>query len=182
MTMDVVPRRSLRRSLALLACVPVSRALLKRALLFRFGRCVRALNAGDYRPLLAAYAENAVLHFHEGPHRWSGEHRGRAQIERFLQEFTRAGVRGEIGEVWMSGPPWALTLVARFDDGAVDPAGRQIYANHAVLLLRTRWGRVVEQEDFYSDTGAILEFERSLSELGVSPAAVSPAAGAASPR
>ncbi len=174
--MDLAPRRSL----ALLACVPVSRALVKRALLFRFGRCLRALNAGDYRPLLAAYAEDAVLRFHEGPHRWSGEHRGRAQIERFLQEFTRAGVRGEIGEVWMSGPPWALTLVARFDDGALDPSGRRIYANRAVLLLRTRFGRVVEQEDFYADTGAILEFERSLGELGVEPAVS--AARAASPR
>jgi ketosteroid isomerase-like protein len=175
------PRRPIAGSLALIACVPLSRALIKRALLFRFGRSVRALNSGDYAPLLAAYAENAVLHFHEGPHRWSGEHRGRAQIEHFLREFTRAGLRGEIGEVWMSGPPWALTLLARFDDRALDPDGRQIYANRTVLMLRTRRGRVVEQEDFYADTGAILELERRLRELGVAPA-VSSGRGRASTR
>ena len=38
-----------------------------------------------------------------------------------------------------------------------------------MLLLRTRWGKVVEQQDFYFDTGRIEKFDRRLSELGVLP-------------
>jgi len=93
-----------------------ARALFPRVLLLKLRRDVRRLNAGDYQPLLAGYAHDAVLHFNEGPHRWSGEHRGKAAIDRFLRDFTGAGLQGEIRALWIAGPPWALTMVARFDD------------------------------------------------------------------
>jgi hypothetical protein len=35
-----------------------------------------------------------------------------------------------------------------------------------VLVLTTRWGRVVRHEDFYEDTGRILAFEQGLRTLG----------------
>ncbi|MEZ5078533.1 MAG: hypothetical protein R2725_13945 [Solirubrobacterales bacterium] len=38
-------------------------------------------------------------------------------------------------------------------------------------MLHTRWGKVVEQEDCYFDTGRIVEFERKLVGLGVEPVA-----------
>jgi ketosteroid isomerase-like protein len=146
------------------------RALIERAILLRFRRDVERLNAGDHTGLLGAYADDAVLRFNEGAHRWSGEHRGQAAIERFLREFTRAGLRGEIRAVWLSGPPWAATLVARFDDRADAPDGRRIYSNRVVIVLRTRWGRIVEQEDFYEDTARILALEQELRALGIPPA------------
>ena len=147
------------------------RALAQRALVTQFERNLAKLNAGDYGPLLAGYAEDAVLHFNDGEHRWAGEHRGRAEIERFLREFVAAGLQGEIKQVWMSGPPWALTVAARFDDEATDRGGERIYANRVAMVLRTRWGRIVEHEDFYEDTSRILEFERALRERGVAPIA-----------
>ena len=55
-----------------------ARALMHRVLLAQFQRNLAALNAGDYPPLLANYADDAVLHFNDGPHRWAGEHRGKA--------------------------------------------------------------------------------------------------------
>jgi ketosteroid isomerase-like protein len=143
------------------------RALLPRLALLKLRNDLRRLNAGDYEPLLAGYADDAVLHFNDGPHRWSGDYRGKPEIERFLREFTAAGLKGEIRELWIAGPPWALTLIARFDDRATGPNGEELYANRVTIVARTRWGKIVEHEDFYEDTGRILAFDEKLRELGI---------------
>jgi ketosteroid isomerase-like protein len=147
-----------------------ARAALRRALLAKFRGDVRRLNDGRHESLLAAYAPDAVLRFNEGDHRWSGEHRGQAAIDRFLRNFTGAGIQGEVRDLFLAGPPWRLTLVVRFDDRA-ERDGTEIYRNRTVLVIRTRFGRIVEHEDFYEDTGRILELERRLREHGVAPAA-----------
>ena len=144
-----------------------ARALLPRLLLLKFKPDVAKLNAGDYKPLLDAYADDFVLHFNEGPHRWSGDWVGKPAFDRFLQNFTAAGLQGEIKSVATSGPLWKLTIWARFDDHADAPDGTRIYENHTVLVLRTRWGKIVEQHDYYADTAAILALENALEEMGV---------------
>lgn len=153
-------------ALAGAATAVAARALLRWLLVAALRHDLRLLNLGDYRPLLAKYADDAVLRFPGGDHRWAGEHRGRAGVERFLQRFTEAGLRGEVSEVVTTGPPWRMTLLVRFDDCAAGPDGAQLYANRAVLLLRTRRGRIVEHEDFFEDTARIAELERRLRELG----------------
>jgi ketosteroid isomerase-like protein len=155
-----------------------ARALLPRLALIKLRRDLRRLNDGDYKPLLAGYADDAVLHFNEGPHRWSGDHRGKPAIERFLREFTAAGLKGEIRDLWIGGPPWAMTLIARFDDRATGPDGEELYSNRVVILARTRWGKIVEHDDFYADTGRILAFEEKLRSLGRGPVAGEPAIAA----
>ena len=147
-----------------------ARSLLVRGLQAKLRRDVARLNAGDAGPLLSGYADDAVLVFNEGEHRWSGEHRGKAAIERFLRDFTGAGLQGEIGDVWIGGPPWALTMLARFDDEARGPGGEVLYRNRVVVVVRTRWGKIVHHEDFYEDTGRIEVLERRLQDLGVAPA------------
>jgi len=149
------------------------RAVLPHVLMLKLRRDVGRLNAGDYRPLLAGYADEAVLHFNEGPHRWSGEYRGKPAIECFLREFVGAGLTGEVRNLWIVGPPWALTMVARFDDRATGPNGEELYANRVVIMARTRWGKIVEQDDFYVDTARIVAFEEKLRELGMEPVAAS---------
>ncbi len=156
-------------------------ALLPRLILLKLNGDVERLNAGDHGPLLAGYAQDAVLRFNDGPHRWAGEHRGKERIDRFLRDFTRAGIKGEIRKLWIAGPPWALTMVVRFDDHADGPDGKEIYANRTVLVVRTRWGKIVEHEDFYEDTGRILALEEKLLGLGVLPLEVSPSRGPHSP-
>lgn len=138
------------------------RAALPQLALLRLRRDLQALNSGDYRPQLANYARDAVLRFPEGPHRFSGEHRGKDAIERFLRDFTAAGLQGEIRELFLAGPLWRLTLIAHFDDHAVGPDGREFYRNRAVLVVRTRWGRIVEHEDFFEDTSRIQQLEAGL--------------------
>lgn len=145
------------------------RALLPKLLLAKFGRDVEKLNAGDHSTLLDAYTDDAILRFNDGDHRWAGDWVGREGIDRFLQNFTAAGVQGEIKQIAISGPPWAMTLVVRFDDHADSPSGERLYENRTVLVLQTRWGKIIEQEDFYVDTGRIEHLDRRLTELGVPP-------------
>ncbi len=148
-----------------------ARAALPRLLLLRFAPSVAKLNAGDHTALLDNYAEDFVLHFHDGPHRWRGDWVGKAGMDRFLRNFTAAGIKGEIKAIATSGPLWALTMWVRFDDHADAPDGTRLYSNSTVLVLRTRLGKVVEQHDFYVDTQEIVDFDRKLEELGVAPIA-----------
>ncbi|GAA4764164.1 hypothetical protein [Actinomycetospora chibensis] len=52
----------------------------------------------------------------------------------------------------------------RFDDHADADDGTRLYENRAVLVLRTRWGRVVDHENFFIDTERIAASDRALSE------------------
>ena len=162
---------SLSRSsfVAGVATATAVRALMQRLMLLKLRRDVRKLNAGDYRPILSAFADDAVIVFNEGEHRWAGEHRGTAAIEAFLQNFVAAGIQGEIREIFIAGPPWRTTMLARFDDRADAPDGTRIYTNRTVLLARTRWGRIVRQEDFYEDTERIVAFDAVLQKHGITP-------------
>jgi ketosteroid isomerase-like protein len=162
--MTVGPNRRLPIALAGAGLALSARALLTRALLLKLRRDVRALNDGDIRPLLSSFAQDAVMRFNDGDHRWAGEHRGRVAIAAFLQSFVDAGLQGNVSELFISGPPWRTTLLARFDDHASDRAGEEIYRNRTILLARARWGRIVSQEDFYEDTQRIDELERRLSD------------------
>ena len=152
-----------------LAAAFAAMALMRRLLIIKFRADVKALNEGDYESLLAGYADDAVLRISDGPHRFAGEHRGRDAIEVFLKNFTAAGMQGELVEAWTKGPPWALTIVARFNDRAAGPDGEEIYSNRLVFCLRTRWGKIVEHEDFYVDTAPINQLEQRLIALGIDP-------------
>jgi ketosteroid isomerase-like protein len=149
------------------AAALLGRAALQRLLLAKLRRDVARLNDGDHRPFLAGFADDAVLRFAPGEHRWAGDHRGKPAIERFLRMFVAAGLEGEIRDLWFGGPPWAMTIVVRFDDHADGPDGTPIYANRTAIVVRTRWGRIVEQQDFYEDTERIAAFDRRLDELGI---------------
>lgn len=148
-----------------------ARPVLDGLLMAKFSRDLARLNDGDYRPLLSNYSDDAVLLFHDGPHRWAGpqhgRHAGKAAIEGFLREYVNAGVQGTIVKLWTAGPPWALTMITRFDDYADGPEGQRLYQNQAVLVLRTRFTKIIEQRDFYIDTDRIIQFDRALDLHGV---------------
>jgi ketosteroid isomerase-like protein len=144
-----------------------ARAVLPQLLLAKLRRDVSALNRGDRSALLRAYAKDAVLRFDEGDHRWAGDWVGRENIDRFLRNFTAARMQGTITGIALRGRPWALTVFVRFDDHADAPDGTRLYENRTVLVLRTRWAKVVHHEDFYADTRRIEEFDRRLTALGV---------------
>lgn len=151
------------------AAAVAGREGLRRLLLAKLRRDVARLNAGDSGPFLSGFADDAVLRFAPGEHRWAGDHHGKPAIERFLRMFVDARLQGQIRDLWLGGPPWAMTIVARFDDRSVGPDGEQLYSNRTAIVVRTRWGTIVEQQDFYEDTVRMAAFDRRLQELGILP-------------
>ncbi|MCH5642163.1 hypothetical protein [Gordonia sp. ABSL49_1] len=144
-----------------LAVAMSARRLLLWALARKLRHGVACLAQGDIGPLAAGYHEDAVLYFHEGDHRWRGRYEGRAAIEGFLLDFVDAGLAGDICSIVVGGAPWSMTIAIRFDDAAVLD-GEQIYTNRSVLWARARWGKIVEQRDFYEDSQRLIELDRRL--------------------
>jgi ketosteroid isomerase-like protein len=120
-------------------------------------RNVRSLARGNPGPLLAGYADDAVLVF-PGRSSWGGEHRGKAAIAEFLQRFLDAGLVGEVQEILVNGPPWRTSVCVLFTDKAMDDSGKVIYENRSVLYGRAVWGKIVYQEDF-EDTHKVEAFD-----------------------
>lgn len=132
----------------------------KAAVRWMIRRNVAALRAGDPGPLLAGYADDAVLVF-PGPGSWGGEYRGKEAIAGFLRRFLDDGIVGEAHDILVNGPPWRTTVAVLFTAKATDETGALIYDNRAVLLARARWGKITHQEDF-EDTHKSEAFERRL--------------------
>jgi ketosteroid isomerase-like protein len=125
-------------------------------------RNIRALNAGDPGPLLAGFADDAVLVF-PGHSSWGREYRGIAAIEGFVRRFVAARLVGTPHEILVNGPPWRTTACVVFSDQATDNTGAIVYQNRAVLFARVDWGKVVYQEDFL-DTQKVEVFDSYLAE------------------
>ena len=88
-------------------------------------RNIAALNAGDHGPALAMFADDLQFSF-PGDNSWATEfrplergrqshvtHRGRAEMERFLQRFVDAGIQMEVEDILVNGPPWNMRAAVR---------------------------------------------------------------------
>jgi ketosteroid isomerase-like protein len=145
----------------LLLLAAVSRPLYVLAVRAMLQRNVSALMAGNPGPLLKMYADDAVLEF-PGESSWGPEYRGKEEISGFLTRFLGVGLRGTVGSVWISGPPWATRIALEFDDWAYDDSGTtKVYENRAVIVFRTRLGRIV-RERVYEDTQKVARFDEHL--------------------
>jgi ketosteroid isomerase-like protein len=131
----------------------------KTAVRWMIRRNVRALRNGDPGPLLAGYADEAVLVF-PGNSSWSGQYRGKEAISGFMHRFLADGLVGEAHDILVNGPPWRTTICVLFTVQATRE-GTVVYDNRAVLFVRARWGKIVYQEDF-ENTHNIEAFERYL--------------------
>jgi ketosteroid isomerase-like protein len=147
----------------------------KAAVRWMISRNIEALNRGDYAPALAMFDEDATLSF-PGTSTFSSEfrdprpgrtayatHRGRAEIERFLQRYVAAGIQMEVEDILVNGAPWKARAMVRSHVWSPGPDGEDRYANRAVLAVQTRWGKITVQED-YEDTGRAEAFDRLLNE------------------
>jgi ketosteroid isomerase-like protein len=126
-------------------------------------RNIRLLNEGRYEPALAMFASDATLTF-PGDNSWSRmfrgpqtgresspTHRGKSEIEAFLRRYVSLGIQMEVEDILVNGPPWNTRAALIVHDWANDADGNEIYANRAVLVVRSRWAKIVAQED-YEDT------------------------------
>jgi ketosteroid isomerase-like protein len=126
-------------------------------------RNIAKLNTGDYGPALAMYTDDATLTF-PGDNSWATmfgphergraavpTHRGRAEIEAFLRRYTEHGIQMVVDDILVNGPPWRARAAVRCHDWIPGDHGGDVYDNRAVMWVQTRWGRIVEHED-YEDT------------------------------
>jgi ketosteroid isomerase-like protein len=135
----------------------------KAAARWMIKRNIAKLNTGDYGPTLAMYTDASTLTF-PGDNSWATmfrphergrdaipTHRGRTEIEAFLRRYTEHGLQMVVDDILVNGPPWNARAAVRCHDWAPGDDGGDAYNNRAVMWVTTRWGRIVEHED-YEDT------------------------------
>jgi ketosteroid isomerase-like protein len=145
----------------------------KAAVRWKIRRNIAALNRGDHRPALRMFADDATLAF-PGRTSWADQfratkqgrdrhstHRGRDEIESFLQRYVASGIQMVVEDVLVNGPPWNTRVAVRVHHWVEGPGGRDRYNNRAVLFVESAWGRIVAQED-YEDTQRVADFDRYL--------------------
>ena len=123
-------------------------------------RAVEGINAGQVEPALRNYADDATLVF-PGDHSWQAEYRGKDEIEMFLERVVKVGLKFEVHDVLVKGPPWNMTACVRFSNRVTSPEGEVVYANRGVLFLRGAWGKI-RHEEVYEDTQKVAEFDEYL--------------------
>jgi ketosteroid isomerase-like protein len=126
---------------------------------------IERLNAGDHRPTMRLYAADVRFRF-PGDSSWAGEIRGRDELERWLLRMVDAGIKHEVDEVIVQGPPWRTTLCVRATD-ALDTDDGRVYENRYVIWGRIAWGKLREYE-VYEDTQASKALDGYL-EPGTAP-------------
>lgn len=144
----------------------------KAAVRMLIRRSVTALNEGDYRPALGMFAREAQLSF-PGGNSWSRQHRdpdpgrdafathrGHDEIEAFLRRYVEHGIHMEVEDILVNGPPWNTRAAVRVHHWISGPDGSDAYANRAVLMVRTAWGKIRSQED-YEDTERVSAFDKA---------------------
>lgn len=135
-------------------------------------RNIARLNEGDAEPLLALAAPDAELRFPgdnslsrmfrpvvkgRRPH---ATHRGIDECRAFADRFVADGIRFEIEDILVNGPPWRTRVALRVHDYATGPDGTDDYNNRAVAFLELRWGRLLVWED-YEDTERVSARDRA---------------------
>ncbi len=144
---------------------------------------IKSLNEGDYGPALRMFADDATLAF-PGDNSWANQfrptalgreafatHRGRAELEAFLQRYVAHGLQMEAEDILVNGPPWNMRAAARVHHAVTGTDGHDVYANRAVLFVNARWGKIRAQED-YEDTTRVAAYDEAIgSTTTASPAA-----------
>jgi ketosteroid isomerase-like protein len=155
-------------------------SIYKAAVRMLIRRNIRSLNEGNYRPALAMFDQGAELTF-PGDNSWARQfrvpqpgreayptHRGRAEIETFLSTYVDNRIQMEVEDILVDGPPWNTRVALRVHDWIEGADGTDVYANRAVLMVRTSWGKIVSQED-YEDSERAAALDRHVAAAQVEP-------------
>lgn len=120
------------------------------------------LSAGDPRPVLWMDARDVRMTF-PGDSSWAVDLHSKAEHERWLRRFVRAGIQISADEVVLKGFPWRQTLCIRGRDQLRSAGGELVYENRYVIWGRLKWGRLKRYE-VYEDTQRTEAFDRWLAE------------------
>jgi len=151
-------------------------AMYKAATRAMVRRGIRELNEGDPTFLLKLASPDAELSF-PGDNSWSRmfrpvvkgterhvTHRGIDECRAFADRFAAEGLRLEVEDILVNGPPWRTRVAVRAWDHSPDGT----YTNRAVAWLELRWGRLQRWED-YEDTERVAAWDRAR-EAAAAPA------------
>ena len=137
----------MKRLLLLAALAPsLYRAAIRGALRFNLAR----VRKGDTRLLFATYAHDVHFRF-PGDSSWAVELHGKAEHERWLRRFIRAGLQISADEVILKGFPWRQTICVRGRIHLDDPQDGRVYDNRYVIWGQIAWGKLRRYE-VYEDT------------------------------
>jgi ketosteroid isomerase-like protein len=156
--------------------------MLKALVRSQIRRQIDQLNRGNAAPILALAAPDAELCF-PGNNSYSAQfrtppggsrpyatHRGPVELEAFANRFVAAGLRIEIEDILVNGPPWRTRIALRGTDAAIDDTGAVVYENRIVAFIEARWGKIHRWED-YLDTEKVRGWDELIAATGRAPAA-----------
>ncbi len=63
-----------------------------------------------------------------------------------LERFVRVGLRFEVREILVKGPPWGTTVCLWFTDRLAAQDGSIVYENRGTILAKIAWGKVFYYE------------------------------------
>lgn len=81
------------------------------------------------------------------------------EIEAVVSTISSAtGIFMHVDDILVNGPPWNTRIAVRGHHWVAAPNGEDDYHNRAVLFATTRWGKIINQED-YEDTVRVADFD-----------------------
>lgn len=123
-------------------------------------RSLRYHQTGDIDGLLKNYADDVHFVF-PGNNSWAVDVRGKEAIRGWLQRFHDLGLKLEVHDILVAGPPWNMRVCMQFTDHAADDQGRIVYENTGVIYAKGRWGKIVSYT-VYEDTEKVAAFDEYL--------------------
>jgi ketosteroid isomerase-like protein len=128
------------------------------------------INEGDAGFLLRMASPEAEIVF-PGDNSWAAmyrpvrrgrhphpTHRGIEECRGFADRFVQEGIRFEVEDILVNGPPWNTRVAVRANNRQTGPDGTDRYNNRLVAFLELRWGRLVRWED-YEDTQRVADWD-----------------------
>src|SRR6478752_1730253 len=104
-------------------------------------RVYAQFNARNAEPAIARFAEDAHLIF-RGRSALAADLHGKSEVAALLRELMTLGLRWEIHDVVVQGPPWNTRLATRYTVRADQPSGHAPLSYQAFQYARLVWGRV----------------------------------------
>src|SRR5947209_6976888 len=112
--------------------------------------------------MLAVYAKGARFVF-PGNNSWAVDVRGKDAIARWLRRFHRVGLKIDVHDILVGGPPWNTRICLAFTDHLTEPGGRVVYENRGVIFGTSRWGKITDYTVF-EDTEKVAALDVYLAE------------------
>jgi ketosteroid isomerase-like protein len=158
-------RRPGLRIVTVAAMFSLVRVLYGGVLRYVLRGALRRLKTGDPGPVLRLLASDVRFRF-PGRSSWAADARGRDEVDRWLRRFVDVGMRLDVDDILVAGPPWATRVCVRFTDYYTDEHGKLAYLNQGVIIAQVRGFQVTRYEVFV-DTEKFAELDEYLATAAV---------------